>query len=53
MEAYIIILITLFFSAFFSGMELAYLSSNRLKIEVEKSRGTWQGKLKSIFYLIY
>jgi CBS domain containing-hemolysin-like protein len=31
-------------------MELAYLSSNRLKIEVEKSRGTWQGKLKSIFY---
>ena len=50
MEAYIIILITLFFSAFFSGMELAYLSSNRLKIEVEKSRGTWQGKLKSIFY---
>ena len=50
MEAYIIILITLFFSAFFSGMELAYLSSNRLKIEVEKSQGTWQGKLKNIFY---
>jgi CBS domain containing-hemolysin-like protein len=50
MEAYVIILISLFFSAFFSGMELAYLSSNRLKIEVEKSRGTWQGKLKSIFY---
>ncbi|MCX6192253.1 MAG: hemolysin family protein [Flavobacteriia bacterium] len=50
MEAYIIILISLFFSAFFSGMELAYLSSNRLKIEVEKSQGTWQGKLKNIFY---
>jgi CBS domain containing-hemolysin-like protein len=31
-------------------MELAYLSSNRLKIEVEKSRGAWQGKLKNIFY---
>lgn len=50
MEAYIIILISLMFSAFFSGMELAYLSSNRLKIEVEKSRGAWQGKLKNIFY---
>lgn len=50
MEAYIIILISLLFSAFFSGMELAYISSNRLKIEVEKSRGTWQGKLKNIFY---
>jgi CBS domain containing-hemolysin-like protein len=50
MEAYIIILISLLFSAFFSGMELAYLSSNRLKIEVEKSRGAWQGKLKNIFY---
>ena len=45
-----IILISLLFSAFFSGMELAYLSSNRLKIEVEKSRGAWQGKLKNIFY---
>ena len=41
---------SLLFSAFFSGMELAYLSSNRLKIEVEKSRGAWQGKLKNIFY---
>lgn len=50
MEAYVIILISLLFSAFFSGMELAYLSSNRLKIEVEKSRGAWQGKLKNIFY---
>ncbi len=50
MEAYLIILISLLFSAFFSGMELAYLSSNRLKIEVEKSRGAWQGKLKNIFY---
>lgn len=50
MEASLIILISLLFSAFFSGMELAYLSSNRLKIEVEKSRGTWQGKLKTIFY---
>lgn len=47
---YIILFFALFFSAFFSGMELAYLSSNRLKIEVEKSQGTWQGKLKSIFY---
>lgn len=38
------------FSAFFSGMELAFLSSNRLKIEVDKSKGTLLSKLHSVFY---
>ena len=33
---YIIVLVSLLFSAFFSGMEIAYISSNRISIEIEK-----------------
>ena len=44
------ILITLIFSGFFSGMEIAYISSNRLKIELDKSKGTANSKLLSRFY---
>ncbi len=46
---YIIIIITLLFSAFFSGMEIAYLSSNKLRLELDKNRGTFPGRLLSIF----
>ncbi|MDO7612815.1 MAG: hemolysin family protein [Crocinitomicaceae bacterium] len=49
-NAFCLILISLLFSAFFSGMELAFLSSNRLKIEVDKSKGTLLSKLHSVFY---
>ena len=49
-NAFGLILISLLFSAFFSGMELAFLSSNRLKIEVDKSKGTLLSKLHSVFY---
>ena len=31
-------------------MELAFLSSNRLKIEVDKSKGTLLSKIHSVFY---
>ena len=47
---YIIILVSLVFSAFFSGMELAYLSSNRLKVELDKSKGTLTSKIIGSFY---
>lgn len=44
------IIITLFFSAFFSGLEIAYISSNRLKIELDKAKGTFNSKILNIFY---
>jgi putative hemolysin len=47
---YLLVLISLLFSAFFSGMELAYLASNRLKIEVQIKQKTFQGKILSILY---
>lgn len=46
----IIILFSLVFSAFFSGMEIAFLSSNRLRVELERSKGTFTGKILGIFY---
>lgn len=44
------IIITLIFSAFFSSMEIAYLSSNRLKVELDKSSGSVRGKILGLFY---
>jgi CBS domain containing-hemolysin-like protein len=47
---YLMVLCSLIASAFFSGMEIAYLASNRLKIEVQIKQGTIQSKLISVFY---
>ena len=44
------IAITLIFSAFFSGLEIAYISSNRLKVELDKSKGNVSGKIIGTFY---
>ncbi len=44
------IIVTLIFSAFFSGMEIAYISSNRLKIELDKSKGTFNSRILGLFY---
>ena len=44
------IILTLIFSAFFSAMEIAYISSSRLKIELDKTKGTFNGKILGRFY---
>lgn len=40
-----IIIISLFFSSFFSGMEIAFFSSNKLKIALDKESGTRSEKI--------
>jgi CBS domain containing-hemolysin-like protein len=49
MAAWAVILIMLFFSAFFSGMEIAFVSANRLKIELDKNRGHLSGRILAYF----
>ena len=41
----VIIIISLLFSAFFSGMEIAYVSSNKIHIEIEKKQGGLLAKI--------
>jgi len=40
-----IIIITLLFSAFSSGSEIAFLSSNKLRIELDRSQGSFSAKI--------
>ena len=47
--AYIIIIITLILSAFFSGMEIAFVSSNKLKIFLDKEQGSLTNNIVSKF----
>jgi CBS domain containing-hemolysin-like protein len=45
----IIIISTLLASAFFSGIEIAFVSANRLKIELDKKQGVLSGKILGYF----
>jgi CBS domain containing-hemolysin-like protein len=45
----IIVLVSLLFSAFFSAIEIAFLSSNKLRIELDRKQGKRYTKIASLF----
>lgn len=45
----IYVLVTLLFSGFFSGMEIAYISANKLQIELQSKQGLLSGRILSQF----
>ena len=42
--------ITMIFSAFFSGMEIAFVSSNRLRAEMDREKGGLSQRAIELFY---
>ncbi len=49
MNIWSIIILSLFFSAFFSGVEIAYITANKLKVEVDKKSGGFAAGILSRF----
>ncbi len=45
-----LILVTLVLSAFFSGAEIAFITANKLGVEIERDKGTRRSKLIAGFY---
>ena len=50
MNSWIIVAVTLFFSALCSGLEIAFNSINRLQLEVELTKKTFSAKIISLFF---
>jgi putative hemolysin len=49
MNNWLIVLVTILMSAFFSGMEIAFFSSNKLRIEIDRQKGLISGIIFSRF----
>ena len=46
----VIVILCLLFSALFSGMEIAFLSADKFRIELDKKQGLYSAKILSTFY---
>lgn len=47
MDSWLIIVITLVMSAFFSGIEIAFITANKLQIELLNKKGSWTAAILS------
>jgi len=50
MDSWLIVIVTLFFSALCSGLEIAFNSINRLQLEVELTKNTFSARIISLFF---
>ncbi|MBN1790562.1 MAG: HlyC/CorC family transporter [Bacteroidales bacterium] len=48
-HAFLVIVFTLLMAAFFAGMEIAFLSSNKLRLELDRKQGLFSARIISIF----
>jgi putative hemolysin len=49
LDIWTILIVSIAFSAFFSGMEIAYITANKLKVEVDKKAGGLSARIISKF----
>ncbi|MGM9804078.1 MAG: hemolysin family protein [Muribaculaceae bacterium] len=50
MNILILTLVSMLFSAFFSGMEIAFVSSNTVRVEIDAAKGGLINKIVNLFY---